>query len=157
MGFPLNLYRQFTLGYWLFYFLVFMIQMRTKTFIGKIFSQMSMYVAYLPSTIFWTVNLWPLLVGLYYTKLLLDQLRWGTWTCFFTLRVYWPMSLNLTYSQGSHYDQHSIGVIPYFGCVSCIGKIYKICFATGWYSVSLSSLSWVWSQCLFEMWVARVR
>jgi hypothetical protein len=28
-----------------------------------------------------------------------------------------------------------------FGCVSCFGKIYKICLMTGWYYVYLSSKS----------------
>jgi hypothetical protein len=35
--------------------------MRTKTFIGKIFSQMSMYVAYLPLTIFFDIQ--PVTIG----------------------------------------------------------------------------------------------
>jgi hypothetical protein len=36
---------------------VFLTQMRTKTFAGKIFSQVSMHVALLPLSILWTVNL----------------------------------------------------------------------------------------------------
>jgi hypothetical protein len=113
----------------------------TKTFTGEIFSQMSMYVAYLPSTILWTVNLWPLVVVLCYTKLLLDQLWQGTWTCFFTLRVYWLMRLTPNVLQGV--DMTSLVLVWYhtFGCVSCIGKISKICFVTGWFYVSLSSIS----------------
>ncbi len=37
--------------------LVFLTQMRTKTFAGKIFSQVSMHVAFLPLSILWTVSL----------------------------------------------------------------------------------------------------
>ena len=77
--------------------------------------------------------------------------------CLFTLTVIDLWVSHLTYSLGSRYNQLSIGVKPYFGCVSCIGKIYKICFATGWYYVFLSSLSQIRSHCLFETWVARVR
>ncbi len=96
--------RSFTLlGYWLFISLVLLTQMRTKIFVGKILSQVSMHVAFLPSSILWTVNLWPLVVVLCYTKLLLDQLWWGTWTCIiFTIKSVLTYEVtHLTYSRES--------------------------------------------------------
>jgi hypothetical protein len=49
--------RSFALGYWLFYFSsVFDSDKAKQTFTGKSMSQVSMYVAFLPSPVLGTVN-----------------------------------------------------------------------------------------------------
>ncbi len=85
--------RSFTLGYWHFYFSSVYDSNEDKNFYRENIIS-NEYVCCL-STINHILDSQPVtvVVILYYTKLYVDQLRWGTWTCFFTLRVYWPMSL----------------------------------------------------------------
>jgi hypothetical protein len=113
--------RSFTLGYWPFYFSSAFDSDEDKSFARKIFFQMSMHVAFLPSSILWTVNLWLLVVVLCWTKLLLDQLYGKAHELVLSLplRVYWLMRSTPNVLYGV--VMTSLVLVHYhtFGCVSC--------------------------------------
>ncbi len=145
-----------TLEYWLFYFLVFWLRWGKKITI-KIFSQVSMHVAFLPLPLLGTVDISTvgiftnsnsLVAGAFFGRhmksILVPSLP---------LRVYlWGQHITLSREllwQALVVNNHTSG------CVSCLlGKICKIWHMPGWYCTYLSSTSWIY--CLFESKVPKV-
>ncbi len=149
--------RSFALGYWFFISLVFLTQMRKKTFTVKRMSQVRMYVAFLPLPLLGTVIfLWQLVVLLCQTNLLLDLSWRGTQNKY----LYCLCLLKRITSWGVHIMlfleslQPALIVHDHTLAVSLV-LIWSARFdVTGWYLHTFS----VHQRfcCLFATWVARV-
>ncbi len=143
--------RSFTLGYWLFSFSCVVDSNEDKNLCRE--NILSNEYACCLSTINHIMDSHRVTVGscIILNQVVAGSTWWGIWTCI--ILTYKSVSTYESHTKCalvSRYDQLRIIAIPYFGCVSCFGKIYKICLMTRWYYVYLSSISRI-SLCLWDV------
>ncbi len=150
--------RSFALGYWLFISLVFLNQMRKKTFAGIRLSQVSMYVAFFTlaligdSRFFVTVGSFIVLNQLIAGSIMVRHMKLIR-VLSLPLRVYYLMRCTHNARWGvimTSFDS----TWPYQGCVSCFWQDLQDLMLLDGMCIRFQYITDF--CCLFETWVARV-